>query len=81
MIQNAPDVTAVEGWCSSSYGYGQAAVAKVDDAVRTKVIQSMQDEEARSKIGQIAANFAKSATVLACKEGLFCFDQFINSSC
>uniref|UniRef100_A0A7N2N8V3 Uncharacterized protein n=1 Tax=Quercus lobata TaxID=97700 RepID=A0A7N2N8V3_QUELO len=50
-IQNAPDLTAVKGWCSSSYGYSRAAVAKVDDAVRTKVIQSMQDEEARSKIG------------------------------
>ncbi|KAK7841763.1 hypothetical protein CFP56_014890 [Quercus suber] len=38
VIQNAPDLTAVKGWCSSSYGYGQAAVAKVDDAVRKKVI-------------------------------------------
>ncbi|KAK7841762.1 hypothetical protein CFP56_014891 [Quercus suber] len=30
----------------------------------------MQDEEARSEIGRIATNFAKTAAVLACKEGL-----------
>ncbi|KAK7841765.1 hypothetical protein CFP56_014892 [Quercus suber] len=59
-----------EGLCLSSYGYGWAAVAKVDDVVRTKVIQSMQDEEARSEIGRIATNFAKSAAVLAREEGL-----------
>lgn len=70
VIQNAPDLTTVKGWGSSSYVYGWAAVAKVDDVVRTKVIQSMQDEETRSKIGRIATNFAKSATVLACEEGL-----------
>ena len=66
VIQNVPDLTTVKGWGSSSYGYGWAAVAKVDDVVRKKVIQSMQDEEARSKIGRIA----KSATFLACEEGL-----------
>ena len=65
VIQNVPDLTTVKGWGSSSYGYGWAAVAKVDDVVRKKVIQSMQDEEARSKIGRIA----KSATFLACEEG------------
>ncbi|XP_075670509.1 uncharacterized protein LOC142640335 [Castanea sativa] len=70
VIQNAPDLTTVKGWCLGSYGYGWAAVAKVDDVVRTKVIQSMQDEEARSEIGRIATNFAESAAVLACKEGL-----------
>nr|POE96067.1 bzip transcription factor 53 [Quercus suber] len=70
VIQNAPDLTTVKGLCLSSYGYGWAAVAKVDDVVRTKVIQSMQDEEARSEIGRIATNFAKTAAVLACKEGL-----------
>uniref|UniRef100_A0A7N2RFJ8 Uncharacterized protein n=1 Tax=Quercus lobata TaxID=97700 RepID=A0A7N2RFJ8_QUELO len=70
VIQNAPDLTTVKGWGSSSYGYGWAAVAKVDDVVRTKVIQPMQDEEARSNIGRIAINFAKSATVVACEEGL-----------
>ena len=56
VIQNAPDLTTV--------------VAKVGDVVRTKVIQPMQDEEARSNIGRIATNFAKSATVVACEEGL-----------
>ncbi|KAF3946011.1 hypothetical protein CMV_027673 [Castanea mollissima] len=70
VIQNAPDLTTVKGWCLSSYGYGWAAVAKVDDVVRTKVIQSMQDEEARSEIGRIATNFAKGTAVLACEEGL-----------
>ena len=66
VIQNVPDLTTVKGWGSSSYGYGWAAVAKVDDVVRKKVIQSMQDEEARSKICRIA----KSATFFACEEGL-----------
>ena len=56
VIQNAPDLTTV--------------VAKVDDVVRTKVIQSMQDEETRSKISRIATNFAKSAAVVACEEGV-----------
>nr|XP_023915873.1 uncharacterized protein LOC112027437 [Quercus suber]POF06235.1 hypothetical protein CFP56_72966 [Quercus suber] len=70
VIQNAPDLTTVKGWGSSSYGYGWAAVAKVDDVVRTKVIQSMQDEEARSQFRRIATNFAKNATVVACEEGL-----------
>ncbi|XP_075668684.1 uncharacterized protein LOC142638543 [Castanea sativa] len=70
VIQNAPDLTTVKGWGSSSYGYGWAAVAKVDGVVRMKVIQFMQDEEARSKIGRIATNSAKTATFLAFEEGL-----------
>ncbi|KAF3962265.1 hypothetical protein CMV_013208 [Castanea mollissima] len=70
VIQNTPDLTTVKGWGSSSYGYGCAAVAKVDDVVRMKVIQFTQDEEARSKIGRIATNSAKTATFLAFEEGL-----------
>ncbi|XP_075668847.1 uncharacterized protein LOC142638676 [Castanea sativa] len=61
---------SVKGLCLTSYGYGWAAVAKVDGAVRTKVIQPLQDEEVRSNIGRIATNFAVNATVVACEEGV-----------
>jgi hypothetical protein len=54
----------------SSYGHSWTAVAKIDNAVRMKLYQSMPDEEARSKMSQFATDFAKNATVHACHEGL-----------
>ena len=68
--RNSPDLTAVKGWCSSSYGHSWTAVAKIDNSVRMKLNQSMPDEEAQSKMSQFATNFAKNATVHACHEGL-----------
>ena len=64
--RNSPYLTALKGWCSSSYGHSWTALAKIDNAVRMKLNQSMPDEEARSKMSQ----FAKNATVHACHEGL-----------
>jgi hypothetical protein len=55
--------------CSSSYGFGLAAVTKINNA-RINATQKLSEEEARSRIGQVAANFAKNAADYGCREGL-----------
>jgi hypothetical protein len=55
--------------CSSSYGFGLAAVTKINNA-RINGTQKLSEEEARSRIGQVAANFAKNAADYGCREGL-----------
>ncbi|XP_059444333.1 uncharacterized protein LOC132176211 [Corylus avellana] len=71
--RNTPDLTAVKGWCSSSYGSGLAAVTMIDN-VRIKATQTlsqhMSDEETMSKFRLVAADLAKNAAVYGCQEGL-----------
>jgi len=71
--RNTPDLTAVKGWCSSSYDFGLAAGTKINN-VRINATQTlsqyMSDEETQSRIGQLAADLAKNAAFYGCQEGL-----------
>jgi hypothetical protein len=71
--RNTPDLTAVKGWCSSSYGFGLAAVTKIDNVrinATQMLIQHMSDEETKSRMRLVAADLVKNAAVYGCQEGL-----------
>ncbi|PON96539.1 hypothetical protein TorRG33x02_078120 [Trema orientale] len=61
--RNAPDLTPVKTWCSSSYGYSKSAVSNIGGSVKVnadKVLkQYWPGEETRSKIGPFATSIAK----------------------
>ena len=71
--RNTPDLTAVKGWCSSSYGFGLAAVTKIDNVrvnATQMLIQHMSDEETKSRMRLVAADLVKNAAVYGCQESL-----------
>jgi hypothetical protein len=65
--RNTPDLTAVKGWCSSSYGFGLAAVTKIDNVrinATQMLIQHMSDEETKSKDAPGRSRFGKKRCCL-----------------
>ncbi|PON44586.1 hypothetical protein PanWU01x14_265710 [Parasponia andersonii] len=61
--RNAPDLTPVKTWCSSSYGYSKSAVSNIGGSVKVNADKALKQywpgEETRSKIGTFATSIAK----------------------
>ncbi|CAA2990496.1 Hypothetical predicted protein [Olea europaea subsp. europaea] len=71
--RNAPNFAPVKNACTTSYSYGSAACAKIDNTVRVKGLKRLKqwlpDDEAKSKIGIFAVKFAKNAGLYVLHEG------------